>query len=74
LVPGDPWRAGFSNIVKGELFVSEPSAQQDHSHDVPVQPEKVTGASQSRIAGLTTLPEKRPPRRFFGLLPGRRST
>ncbi len=48
--------------------------QQDHSHDVPVPPEKVTGASDSRIAGLTTLPDKRPSRRFFGLLPGRRST
>ncbi|HEU5211497.1 MAG TPA: hypothetical protein VFU10_01885 [Gaiellaceae bacterium] len=54
--------------------MSEPSAPlQKYPHDKPVDAEKVTGASESRIAGLTTLPGKRPSRRFFGLLPGRRS-
>jgi hypothetical protein len=32
-----------------------------------------TGASESQTNGLGTLPEKRPQRRFFGLLPGKRS-
>jgi len=54
--------------------VSEPTAPlQEYPHDKPVEAEKVTGVSESRIAGLTTLPDKRPSRRFFGLLPGRRS-
>jgi hypothetical protein len=54
--------------------MSEPTAPlQEYPHDEPVETEKVTGASESRIAGLTTLPDKRPSRRFFGLLPGRRS-
>ena len=54
--------------------MSYPTApQQDHSHDKPAEAAKVNGASESRISGLTTLPEKRPSRRFFGLLPGRRS-
>ena len=47
--------------------------QQGHSYDKPAEPVKVSGASESRISGLSTLPEKRPSRRFFGLLPGRRS-
>ena len=38
----------------------------------PVEPAKLNGASPSKVAGLTTLPDKRPSRRFFGLLPGRR--
>ena len=33
---------------------------------------KVTGTSESRITGLSTLPEKRPTRRLFGLLRGKR--
>ena len=60
--------------------MSYPTApQQDHSHDKPAEPVKVNGASANggtasavSAAGLTTLPEKRPSRRFFGLLPGRR--
>ena len=33
---------------------------------------KATGASESKIAGLSTLPEKRPARRMFGLFRGKR--
>ena len=33
---------------------------------------KVNGASESTTAGLSTMPEKRPKRRFFGLLKGQR--
>ena len=61
--------------------MSYPAApQQDQSPVEPVKaaepvvPAKVNGASDSKIAGLTTLPDKRPSRRFFGLLPGRRAT
>ena len=55
--------------------MSDPTApQQDQSSVQPVEPAKVNGASDSKIAGLTTLPEKRPSKRFFGLLPGRRSS
>ena len=51
---------------------------QDHSHDVPVkpvepvEPVKAAGPIAVSASGLTTLPDKRPSRRFFGLLPGRR--
>ena len=38
----------------------------------PIAPASVNGASPSNVSGLTTLPDKRPSRRFFGLLPGRR--
>jgi hypothetical protein len=31
----------------------------------------VSGTSESRIPGLSTLPKKLPPRRFFGLLAGK---
>jgi hypothetical protein len=41
----------------------------DAAPDQPVEP--VSGTSESRITGLSRLPEKRPPRRFFGLLPGK---
>ena len=34
--------------------------------------EKLSGTSESRIPGLSTLPKKRPRRRFFGLLAGKR--
>ena len=47
---------------------------QDHSHDVPVkpvEPAKADGPVAVSASGLTPLPEKRPSRRFFGLLPGR---
>ncbi len=53
---------------------------QDQSHDVPVvpvvpvAPAKVAGPAETNSSSLTTLPEKRPSRRFFGLLPGRRGT
>jgi hypothetical protein len=51
--------------------VSEPTAPlQDQPRDEPA--EKVNGASESRTEGLSTLPEKRPRRRFFGLLKGQR--
>lgn len=54
--------------------MSDPTAPlHEYSRDEPVEAEKVTGASESRTPGLTTLPDKRPSRRFFGLLPGRRS-
>ena len=54
--------------------MSYPSApQQDHSHDKPAEPVQGNGVPQSGVSGLSTLPEKRPSRRFFGLLPGRRS-
>jgi hypothetical protein len=55
--------------------VSNSSApQQDASHDKPAEPVKVSGVpSQVSAAGLTKLPDKRPSRRLFGLLPGRRS-
>ncbi len=54
--------------------MSEPTAPlHELSHDEPVEPEKVNGASETRTSGLTTLPDKRPSRRFFGLLPGKRS-
>jgi hypothetical protein len=53
--------------------VSYPAPSQEVQSPVePVEPAKVTGASESKVAGLTTLPDKRPSRRFFGLLPGRR--
>ena len=55
--------------------MSEPTAplQQDLPHHEPPAPaEKVTGASESNTAGLSTLPEKRPSRRFFGLFKGER--
>ncbi len=56
---------------------------QDHSHDVPVklvepvrpvEPGKAADSVAVSASGLTTLPDKRPSRRFFGLLPGRRGT
>jgi hypothetical protein len=47
--------------------------QKDDSQNKPVEPVKGNGVPQSSAATLTTLPEKRPSRRFFGLLPGRRS-
>jgi hypothetical protein len=54
--------------------VSEPSAPlQDQPHDEPpAAAEKVNGASKSNTAGLSTMPEKRPRRRFFGLFKGER--
>ena len=48
--------------------------QQDDSHDKPAEPVQVNGVPKTGAASMTTLPEKRPSRRFFGLLPGRRST
>jgi hypothetical protein len=54
--------------------VSEPSApQQGQSHDEPAVAEKVNGTGESTTAGLSTMPEKRPSRRFFGLFKGQRS-
>jgi hypothetical protein len=54
--------------------VSEPSAPlQGQSHDEPAAAEKVNGASESTTSGLSTMPEKRPSRRFFGLFKGTRS-
>jgi hypothetical protein len=35
-------------------------------------PEKLSGTSESRIPGLSTLPKKRPRRRFLGLFAGKR--
>jgi hypothetical protein len=31
----------------------------------------ISGTSESRVPGLSTLPKKRPPRRFFGLVAGK---
>ena len=55
--------------------MSYPSAQQqNHSSEKPTEPVKGNGVpSQVSAAGLTKLPDKRPSRRLFGLLPGRRS-
>ena len=54
--------------------MSYPSApQQDPSENKPAEPVQVNGVPKTGAASLTTLPEKRPSRRFFGLLPGRRS-
>ena len=48
--------------------------QQTQPLDKQSEPEKVNGSRVIGAAGLTTLPDKRPSRRFFGLLPGRRSS
>lgn len=55
--------------------MSEPTApRQDQPHDEPpAEAEKVSGASESHTSGLSTMPEKRPTRRFFGLFKGHRS-
>jgi len=42
----------------------------DAAHDKPA--EQAPGTSESRIPGLSKLPEKRPSRRSFGLRRGRR--
>ena len=54
--------------------MSEPTPRpQDQPHDEPpAEAEKVNGASESNTAGLSTMPEKRPRRRFFGLFKGER--
>jgi hypothetical protein len=41
------------------------------THDKPV--EKISGTSETRIPGLSRLPEKRPARRGLRLLRGRRN-
>lgn len=42
----------------------------DAAHDKPA--EKTSGTGETRIPGLSKLPEKRPSRRSFGLRRGRR--
>ena len=55
--------------------MSDPGAmQQDQSPVQPPEPAKPPPPSPNGAASMTQMPEKRPSRRFFGLLPGRRSS
>ena len=47
---------------------------QDQTPSQPPETPKVPVASPNGAASMTQMPEKRPSRRFFGLLPGRRDS
>lgn len=46
--------------------------QTPHKDAAPTQQKKVSGASESRIPGLSTLPKQRPKRKFLGFLARKR--